>query len=104
MSRSSTSSLRAIRAGVLPTLLYIHGGGWVGGVKETHFLDFLPYLEMGFAVVNVEYRMGRVALAPGAVEDCRCALRWVLNNAEEYGIDTGAHRREAGTRPAATLL
>jgi len=73
----------------LPTLLYIHGGGWRGGVKETHFLDFLPYLEMGFAIVNVEYRMGRVALAPGAVEDCRCALRWVLDHAEEYGIDTG---------------
>ncbi len=73
----------------LPTLLYIHGGGWVGGVKDTHFLDFLPYLEMGFAIVNVEYRMGRVALAPGAVEDCRCALRWVLDNAEKYGLDTG---------------
>ncbi len=73
----------------LPPLLYIHGGGWVGGVKDTHFLDFLPYLEMGFAVVNVEYRMARVALAPGAVEDCRCALRWVLNHAEEYGIDPG---------------
>ena len=27
------------------------------------------------------------ALAPAAVEDCRCALRWVINNAEEYGFD-----------------
>ena len=42
---------------------------------------------MGWAVVNVEYRMARVALAPAAVEDCRCALRWVLRNAEEYGFD-----------------
>lgn len=70
-----------------PTLLYIHGGGWVGGSKEAMFLHFLPYLEMGFSVVNVEYRLGRVALAPGAVEDCRCALRWVLDNAAEYGFD-----------------
>jgi len=72
----------------VPTLLYIHGGGWVGGDKDAVILYFLPYLEMGFAVVNVEYRLGRVALAPGAVEDCRCALRWVLRNAEEYGFDT----------------
>ena len=71
----------------LPTLLYIHGGGWVGGDKDAVFLRFLPYLEMGFAVVNVEYRLGRVALAPGAVEDCRCSLRWVIEHAEEYGLD-----------------
>lgn len=70
-----------------PTLLYIHGGGWVGGDKDSQFLRFLPYLEMGFAVVNVEYRMGPVALAPAAVEDCRCALRWTIEHAEEYGFD-----------------
>ena len=51
-------------------------------------LRTLPYLEMGWAVVNVEYRLGRNALAPGAVEDCRCALRWVYENAEDYNIDT----------------
>ena len=71
-----------------PTLIYIHGGGWVGGTKEASVLRALPYLEMGWAVVNVEYRMARNALAPGAVEDCRCALRWVHRNAEEYGLDT----------------
>ena len=71
----------------LPTLLYIHGGGWMGGNKEQVLLHFLPYLEMGMAVVNVEYRLGGVALAPAAVEDCRCALRWLIANAEEYGLD-----------------
>ena len=72
----------------VPTLIYIHGGGWVGGTKESAVLRGLPYLEMGWAVVNVEYRLGRNALAPGAVEDCRCALRWVYENAEDYNIDT----------------
>jgi acetyl esterase/lipase len=71
----------------LPTLLFIHGGGWVGGDKDAMFLRLLPYLEMGFAVVNVEYRLGAVALAPAAVEDCRCALRWTIEHAEEYGFD-----------------
>ena len=73
--------------GRLPTLLYIHGGGWVGGSKEWAMLQLLPYLEMGFAVVNVGYRLAPVALAPAAVEDGRCALRWVLSNADSYGFD-----------------
>ena len=84
-----------------PTLMYIHGGGWTAGNKEGSALTFLPYLEMGWNVVNVEYRMADVAHAPAAVEDCRCALRWIYRNAEQYnfdvdrivvsGISAGAH-------------
>jgi len=70
-----------------PTLIQFHGGGWTGGSKESTALRFLPYLEMGWAVVNVEYRLARVALAPAAVEDCLCALRWIIRNAEQYNID-----------------
>ena len=75
-------------SGPTPVLMYIHGGGWVGGTKESSVLRILPYLEMGWAVVNVEYRLGAVARAPAAVEDCLCALRWVIRNAEEYNLDT----------------
>jgi acetyl esterase/lipase len=57
-----------------PTLIYIHGGGWIGGTKEGASLLVLPYLARGFNVVNVEYRLASTALAPAAVEDCRCAL------------------------------
>jgi acetyl esterase/lipase len=71
-----------------PTVMFIHGGGWVGGSKEGSILSLLPYFEMGFAVVNVEYRLGRVSLAPAAVEDCRCALRWVIQHAKEHNFDT----------------
>lgn len=74
--------------GPVPTLLYIHGGGWVWGQKEYDLPFFLPYLEMGWAVVNVEYRLARTSLAPAAVEDCRCALRWVMRNWKEYNLDT----------------
>lgn len=75
-------------AGPHPTVLHIHGGGWVGGSRESVLLRALPYLEMGFAVVNVSYRLGQVSLAPAAVEDCLCALRWIVRNAKEYGFDT----------------
>ena len=72
----------------LPVLVYYHGGGWVAGNKEFGFLFALPYLEMGFAVANVGYRLASTALAPAAVEDSRCALRWVYQNAEKYKLDT----------------
>ena len=75
-------------SGPTPVLMYIHGGGWVGGTKESSVLRILPYLEMGWAVANVEYRLGAVARAPAAVEDGLCALRWVIRNAEQYNLDT----------------
>jgi len=71
-----------------PTLVYIHGGGWIFGTKESSVLQFLPFLERGWTVVNVEYRMANTALAPAAVEDTRCALRWVFRNAQQWHFDT----------------
>lgn len=70
-----------------PTLVYIHGGGWIFGSKEGSVYQFLPYLEKGWRVVNVEYRMAGNSLAPGAVEDARCAVRWVFRNAKQYNFD-----------------
>ena len=71
----------------VPVIVLIHGGGWVEGTKEASALTIMPYLEMGWAAVNVEYRLGRVSRAPAAVEDCRCALHWVFANAEKYKFD-----------------
>ena len=71
-----------------PVLMYFHGGFWVRGSKDASMLNILPYLEMGWAVVNVGYRLGRISLAPGAVQDARCALRWVVRNAAQYRLDT----------------
>jgi acetyl esterase/lipase len=71
-----------------PTVIFIHGGGWTGGSRQGSSLSVLPWMEMGFSVVNISYRLARVALAPAAVEDSRCALRWVYRNAKEYGFDT----------------
>ena len=70
-----------------PTLIWIHGGGWTGGTKESAVMSLMPWFEMGWNVVNVEYRLARVSLAPAAVEDCLCALRWVASQAKTYGFD-----------------
>lgn len=74
-----------------PTLVYMHGGFWVAGAKETAILGLVPWMEMGWNVVNVEYRLGVASdvttLAPAAVVDCFCALRFVAASAAAYNID-----------------
>ena len=71
-----------------PVVIFIHGGGWVQGTKEASVMrGVLPYIAMGYSVVNVEYRLASVSLAPAAIEDCRCALRWVIAHAKDYNLD-----------------
>ena len=74
--------------GPQPTVVFYHGGGWIGGTKESSILSLVPWLEMGWNVVNVEYRMARVSLAPAAVEDAQCALKFVVSRAKDYNVDT----------------
>jgi acetyl esterase/lipase len=74
--------------GPQPTVIYMHGGFWAAGAKEGSLMSLVPWMEMGWNVVNVEYRLARVALAPAAVEDCLCALRYINNQAKTYDIDT----------------
>jgi acetyl esterase/lipase len=71
------------------TMLYIHGGGWRTGSKEQYLLFFVPYIQMGMKVISVQYRLAGVAPAPAAVEDARCAFRWLYQNAGTFGFDTG---------------
>lgn len=70
------------------TVVYFHGGGWAYSSKEGAVYQLLPYLERGWRVVNVGYRLSSNSLAPAAVEDTRCALRWVFRNAAQYKFDT----------------
>jgi len=72
-----------------PVVIYIHGGGWVQGTKEASALSALPFLAMGYSVVNVEYRLANVSPAPAAIEDCRCALKWIVAHGKNlpYNLD-----------------
>ena len=71
-----------------PGMLMIHGGGWVRQKKERVVAGFcLPYLERGFVVANVEYRLAQAAPAPAAVEDSLKAVAWFCRNAAKYGVD-----------------
>jgi acetyl esterase/lipase len=71
-----------------PGVLVIHGGGWVQQNKERIVQGFcLPFLERGFVVANVEYRLAPVAPAPAAVTDSLEAARWFHRHAAQYGAD-----------------
>ena len=72
----------------VPTLVFVHGGSVTGGTKDGMLFALLPYLEQGFNVVNVEHRLLGVTLAPEALRNVRCALRWVHDQAATYGFDS----------------
>jgi acetyl esterase/lipase len=79
---------KAAATGKRPGMLVIHGGGWVGGTKEQVVENFcLPYVEKGFVVANVEYRLAKVAAAPTAVMDVLRAADWFHRNAGRYNVD-----------------
>src|SRR5262245_4314245 len=76
-------------SGPTPTAIFMHGGGYrIGSRKEASVLSLLPYVQMGWNAVNVEYRASGIAQAPAAVEDARCAPRWSIHNAKESNVNT----------------
>lgn len=75
--------------GSRPAWIFIHGGGFKTCSVETH--DFVPsYVAANADVVafSVEYRLAPEYKFPTAVYDCYEAVRWVIDHAEEFGIDT----------------
>ncbi len=74
--------------GVLPVVLFFHGGGWVVGSVDTHdHLCRALALSSGCAVLSVDYRLAPEYPYPAAVEDALSALRWTVGNAEAYELD-----------------
>ena len=71
-----------------PGVIVIHGGGWMEGDKEGILKDFcLPFVRHDFVVANVEYRLGKVASAPAAVNDVLEAAQWFHDHAARFKVD-----------------
>ncbi|HUA17566.1 MAG TPA: alpha/beta hydrolase [Bryobacteraceae bacterium] len=71
-----------------PGVILIHGGGWVEGDKEQMVATYaLPFIEHGFVVANIEYRLAKAAPAPAAVNDVLQAAQWFASHAAEYKVD-----------------
>jgi acetyl esterase len=75
------------RAGPLPVVLYIHGGGFRILSKEALWIMALMFAREGYLVFNINYRLAPRDPFPAAVSDCCAALEWVVEHAAAYGGD-----------------
>lgn len=77
------------RQSLLPVLMYIHGGGFTMGSKDTHRGIGLIYADRGYVVFNINYRLAPKYRYPTALEDTAAAYCWIIDNAATYGGDPG---------------
>jgi acetyl esterase/lipase len=79
---------RAAADGKRPVIVWIHGGGWQNGNKDSGLGRLGAWVAQGdYVGVSVGYRLSGVATWPAQVHDCKAAIRWVRANADKLGID-----------------
>nr|WP_236600289.1 alpha/beta hydrolase [Ktedonobacter sp. SOSP1-85] len=75
--------------GVVPALLWLHGGGYIMGSADAEDLTVKSIVSaLGCAAISVDYRLAPETPHPGSVEDCYAALKWLSTHAGELGIDS----------------
>lgn len=79
---------RADAVGKKKAMLFVHGGGFIGGEVEAK-ANQCKYLaeQADIVVVSPEYRLSPETPYPGAICDIMGTLDWMIKNAEELGID-----------------
>ena len=90
-------------SGLLPTVLYVHGGGWILGNAATHD-RLVRELAVGAnaAIAFVEYDRSPEARYPVAIEQAYATARWIVENGEACGLDAsrpGSYRVCPRARP-----
>lgn len=78
-------------AETLPLLVYIHGGGWRSGSNENPLImkTYGPFfIQRGFAVASINYRLNPKHPYPDQNEDIACALTYLDNNANNLRVNT----------------
>lgn len=71
-------------------VVWIHGGGWTGGITETFFPHARYFASRGAVGFCIHYRLvkadGSVTVAD-CLADCKSAIRYIREHAAELGID-----------------
>lgn len=76
------------RAGLCPTLLQIHGGGWTIGRKDQQALPLMSRLASdGWVCVAANYRLSPRATFPDHLIDVKRALAWIRTEGPRFGAD-----------------
>lgn len=74
--------------GAVPALLWIHGGGYVmGAVTNDDDWCCRVAAELDVQVVSTDYRKAPEHPFPAALDDCFAALGWLIEHADELGVD-----------------
>lgn len=69
-------------------VLYIHGGGMICGTVPLYEAVISDYVAAsGVPMLAVEYRLAPEYAHPAPVEDCWVGLQWLVDHAEELGVD-----------------
>jgi acetyl esterase len=71
-----------------PVVVYLHGGGWIGGSSKTHRKLGMQFAEAGYLTINVDYRLAPEHPFPAGLEDCLYAVKWTGENAKRWNGDT----------------
>ncbi|MEM0924625.1 MAG: alpha/beta hydrolase [Planctomycetota bacterium] len=75
------------REGPLPTVVLVHGGGWVQGSRDKFEPLARAIAERGYVVANISYRLATEAMFPAAVSDVKAATRWLRAHAKKHRVD-----------------
>lgn len=73
--------------GPFPLIIFVHGGGWVGGDKrENTQPGIFKVMSQGYALACINYRIAPNVVWPAPLEDVRCGIRYLRAHAEEYKL------------------
>lgn len=76
-------------AALRPAIIFVHGGAWKGGNRDVYHYYCVKLAEKGYVVATISYRLTGVAPFPAAVQDVKCAVRWLRAEAERLHVDPG---------------
>lgn len=69
-------------------IIYIHGGGWVLGSKESHTKPCLELAEKTKRiVVSIDYRLAPEHPFPDGLNDCYECIKIIMNNLDKIGFN-----------------
>lgn len=72
----------------LPCVINFHGGGWVqGNPEQAQWLASRVAARTRCVVISPAYRLAPEHPFPAGVDDARQVVRWVVDQADELGID-----------------